>query len=163
MNTLATVVFLLIGLVVLVFIAGRAGLLKGRAPQLGVQDGRLKPPKRTPNSVSSQAALYPDAPQRAYATIEPFAVRGDPGRSIERLRAVIAALPGAQIIEARPDYLYAQFTSSGLRFVDDTEFWFNRAENLIHVRSASRLGRRDFFVNRKRVETIRAAYLQAPT
>ena len=163
MNTLATLVIVLVGLVVLLLVAGRAGLLKGRAPQLGVQDGRLKPPRRTPNSVSSQAALYPDAPQRAYATIEPFAVRGDPARSIERLRAIMAAMPGAQIIEARPEYLYAQFTSSGLRFVDDTEFWFSRAENLIHVRSASRLGRRDFHVNRKRVEAIRAAYLQAPS
>ncbi|MEY2896226.1 MAG: hypothetical protein RL669_495, partial [Pseudomonadota bacterium] len=32
------------------------------------------------------------------------------------------------------------------------------AEGVIHVRSASRLGRRDFGVNRERVEAIRAAY-----
>src|SRR5262249_60862549 len=107
--------------------------------QLGVHDARLKPPKRTPNSVSSQAALYPDAPQRSYALIDSFALRGDPARSIERLRSIITAMPGAQLVEARPDYLYAQFTSQGLRFVDDTEFWFSPAENTIHVRSASRL------------------------
>jgi len=29
---------------------------------------------------------------------------------------------------------------------------------VIHVRSASRVGRKDFGVNRKRVEAIRAAY-----
>ena len=161
MNTLSTVVAVIVALVVLVFVAGRAGLLTGRAPQLGVRDGRLKPPKRTPNSVSSQAALYPDAPQRDFAAIQPFALHGDAARSIERLRSIVAALPGARIIESKPDYLYAQVTSHGLRFVDDTEFWFSPQENVIHVRSASRLGRRDFHVNRKRVEAIRAAYQQA--
>jgi uncharacterized protein (DUF1499 family) len=160
MTTLTTVIAVVAGLVVLVWIAGRAGLLKGRAPQLGVRDGRLKPPKRTPNSVSSQALLYPDAPQRNNAAIEPLPVRGDAVRSIENLRAIVAAMPGARIVEARPDYVYAQFTSKGLRFVDDTEFWFSPAENAIHVRSASRIGRRDFDVNRKRVEAIRARYQQ---
>jgi uncharacterized protein (DUF1499 family) len=87
-------------------------------------------------------------------------VRGDAVRSIENLRAIVAAMPGARIVEARPDYVYAQFTSKGLRFVDDTEFWFSPAENAIHVRSASRIGRRDFDVNRKRVEAIRARYQQ---
>src|SRR5262245_37649431 len=161
MNTLTSILLLVAALVVLVFIAGRAGLLKGRAPQLGVQNGRLKPPKRTPNSVTSQATLYPDAPQKDYSAIKPFPVRGDGSASIERLRSILAALPGAQIIESRPDYVYAQVTTPGLRFVDDTEFWFSSGEQTIHVRSASRIGRRDFQVNRKRVESIRAAYLHA--
>src|ERR1700741_4295738 len=112
METLSTLLVVVVLLVVLVFVAGRAGLLKGRTPQLGVQDGSLKPPKRTPNSVSSQAALYPDAPQKAYASIDPFVVRGDPGRAIERLRSIMAAMPGAKLIDTRPDYLYAQFTST---------------------------------------------------
>jgi uncharacterized protein (DUF1499 family) len=159
MQTLATLLAVIVVLVVLVFIAGRAGLLKGRTPQLGVSNGRLKPPRRTPNSVSSQAKLYPDA--REGAAIAPLPVHGDGARSIEQLRSIVAALPGASIVEAKPDYLYAQFTSAGLRFVDDTEFWFSPNENTIHVRSASRVGRRDFDVNRKRVESIRAHYQQA--
>lgn len=161
MDTLTTVVAVLAALVVLIVVAGRLGLLKGRTPALGVRDGRLKPPKRTPNSVTSQASLYPNAPQASYASIQPFPVRGDGGKSLERLRAIVAAMPRAQIIEARPDYLYAQFVSKGLRFVDDTEFWFSASESTIHVRSASRLGRRDFHVNRKRVEAIRDIYLQS--
>jgi len=161
MHTLTIVLAVVVALLVLFVIAGRAGLLKGRTPQLGVRDGRLKPPKRTPNSVSSQAALYPDAPQRHYAAIEPFPLRVDAVQSLDRLRSIVTALPGAQIVESRPDYLYAQFTSRGLRFVDDTEFWFSPGENLIHVRSAARVGRRDFQVNRKRVESIRATYVQS--
>jgi uncharacterized protein (DUF1499 family) len=160
MSTFAAVIGVIVALAVLLFLAGRIGLLQGRAPQLGVRDGRLKPPSRTPNSVTSQASLYPDAPQRDYAAIAPFAVRGDPTGSLERLRTIVAAMPGAAVITARPDYLYAQFTTPVLRFVDDTEFWYSPAENTIHVRSSSRVGRRDFGVNRKRVETIRARYLQ---
>jgi uncharacterized protein (DUF1499 family) len=38
------------------------------------------------------------------------------------------------------------------------EFWVNPAKGVIDVRSASRLGREDFGVNRARVEAIRAAY-----
>ncbi|MEO5655608.1 MAG: DUF1499 domain-containing protein, partial [Nitrosospira sp.] len=54
-------------------LAGQLGLLKGTQPtDLGVHDGRLKPPSKTPNSVSSQASLYPDHPQRAYAEIAPL-------------------------------------------------------------------------------------------
>ena len=67
-------------------------------------------------------------------------------------------MPGARIVDARPDYLYAQLTTKWLRFVDDAEFWASAAEGVIHVRSASRVGRRDFGVNRRRVEAIRAEY-----
>src|SRR5262252_5883810 len=160
MTLLAVLGAVVVGLSILLFVAGRLGLLKGNAPQLGVHDGRLTPPRRTPNSVSSQAGLYPDAPQKDYAAIEPLPVRADGAQSLARLRSIVAALPRAHIVDARPDYLYAQFTSAALHFVDDTEFWFSPTENTIHVRSASRLGRRDFQVNRKRVEMIRAAYLQ---
>ena len=56
-----------------------------------------------------------------------------------------------------PDYLYVQFTTRWLRFVDDVEFYAPADANLIHVRSASRVGRKDFGVNRARIEAIRTA------
>jgi len=62
-------------------------------------------------------------------------------------------MPGATVIEEKADYLYAEYRTPLLRFVDDVEFLL--AEGVIHVRSASRLGRRDFGVNRKRIETLR--------
>lgn len=40
-------------------------------------------------------------------------------------------------------------------YVDDVEFRLDAEANLIHVRSAARLGRRDFGVNRARLEAIR--------
>jgi uncharacterized protein (DUF1499 family) len=136
--------------------AGQAGLFGGTPPaDLGVRDGRLAPPSATPNSVSSQVALWPDRPVE-YARIEPVAMLGDGPATIARIRAVVEAMPGARVIEARPDYLYAQFTTRWMKFVDDTEFWYDPAAQVVQVRSASRVGRRDFGVNRARVESIRA-------
>jgi uncharacterized protein (DUF1499 family) len=146
-----------------VLVAGRMGFLQGQAPKdLGVREGRLKPPSATENSVSSQAGLYPTAPMRAYAEIAPLTLRGDGPATIARLRSLVEATPGAVVVEARPDYLYARFQSRWLGFVDDVEFWFDPAAERIELRSASRLGRRDLGVNRARIEALRAALAAAP-
>ncbi len=149
-------ILILAGLALLVGLAGRAGWLAGRPPtNLGVRDGRLKPPSRTPNSVSSQARLWTDHPRRERAHIEPFPLRGDGPATIERLHAIVGAMNGATVVESHGDYLYARFRTPGLRFVDDAEFWFDPQAQVIQVRSASRVGRRDFHVNRLRLEAIR--------
>ena len=123
-----------------------------RRPQnLGVTNGRLAPCKRSPNCVSSQAA--PSDEEHYIAPIE------FPG-SMQSLRQAIAELPLATIVAAEGDYLYAEFRTPILRFVDDVEFL--KAGNVLHVRSASRLGRRDFKANRKRVEQLRALIRSLP-
>ncbi len=116
-----------------------------RPDNLGVTNGRLAPCRRSPNCVSSQAD---PSDQEHY--IAPLAYRG----SMQSLRAAIAELPLATIVTAGGDYLYAEFRTPILRFVDDVEFL--KAGDLLHVRSASRLGRRDFKANRNRVEQLRA-------
>jgi len=139
-----------------VLLIGQLGLLQGRAPNnLGVHDGKLKPPSIKPNSVSSQASMHADHPMRAYADIAPLPVKDDGPATIARIKAVVESMPGAQVIKSEPDYLYAQFTSRLMKYVDDTEFWFDPAANAIQVRSSSRLGSDDFGVNRKRVEEVR--------
>lgn len=139
-------------------VAGQLGFLQGTAPSdLGVRNGRLKPPSNTENSVSSQAGLYPDHPQRKYADISPIALRGDGPATLARIKAVVESMDGAKVVKSEPDYLYAQFTTRLMKFVDDVEFWFDPAVNAIQVRSASRVGRGDLGVNRKRIEAVRAA------
>lgn len=152
---LATVVVVAL----LVIVGGQLGLLSGRQrDKLGVRDGKLKPPSRTENSVSSQADLHQGTDALVdYARIAPLALQGDAATTMKKLEAVIAAMPGAKVVEKRNDYLYAQFSTRWLKFVDDVEFFAAPGENVIHVRSASRLGRKDFGVNRARVEAIRAA------
>jgi uncharacterized protein (DUF1499 family) len=110
----------------------------------------------TPNSVTSQAALYPEHPMRDYARVEPIALQGSGPQTIERIRRVVEAMDGGKVVQVNSGYLYAQFTSRMLKFVDDVEFWSDPQAGVIHVRSASRLGRKDLGVNRARVEAIRA-------
>jgi uncharacterized protein (DUF1499 family) len=147
---------LVVALAAALLVAARLGAFAGREPgDLGVRDGRLKPPSPTRNSVSSQAGLYPDHPMREYATIAPLAPRGDASATMAALRRVIEAMDGARIVEARDDYLRATFQTRWMGFVDDAEFWFDPAARVVQVRSASRVGRGDMGVNRARVESIR--------
>jgi uncharacterized protein (DUF1499 family) len=156
-----TTLYVLAGILVLAAILVQLGALRGNRPaDIGVANGRLKPPSPTPNSVSSQAALYPDHPQRAYSDIAPLPLKNAAGpASLQALAAVLGAMPGITAVEQRPDYLYAQAETRWMKFADDLEFWFNPARGVIELRSASRLGRKDFGVNRERIEAIRAAYL----
>jgi len=143
--------------VVATLVAARFGAFSGRPPEgLGVRDGKLKPPSSTPNSVSSQAALWPEHARRADAMIAPLALAGDGPATIAKLAQIIEGIDGARIVERRPDYVYAQFTTRLMRFVDDVEFWFDPAAGVIQVRSASRIGRSDLGVNRARIEALRA-------
>lgn len=138
--------------------AGQAGLLQGQPPaDLGVQQGRLKPPSTTPNSVSSQAALHAGHPMQQAAMIAPLQLPGTtPAEAIARIATAVQALPGATLVTRRDDYLYVQFTTRWLGFVDDTEFWTD-GSGAVQVRSASRVGRKDFDVNRARIEQLRAS------
>jgi uncharacterized protein (DUF1499 family) len=142
--------------VVLAIGAGQFGLFSGQAPgDLGVRNGRLKAPSKTPNSVSSQADLWPGLGTE-YAHIAPLTLRGDGPQTIGKLKAIAASMAGARVVEAGQDYLYVQFTTRWMKFVDDTEFWFDPVAGVVQVRSASRVGREDLGINRERVESIRA-------
>lgn len=116
---------------------------------LGVRDGVLAPCRRSPNCVSSRGT----DPRHV---IPPLQDLGGRDRTLERIRDVISALPGAKIIVEEPGYLHATFTTRAWRFVDDFEVLWSEEERCLHVRSASRVGRRDYGVNRRRVELIRA-------
>ena len=133
------------------------GLFNGTRPDnLGVRDARLAPPKPTPNNVNSQTDRTADA--KHY--IEPLRYAGDASKAWAALRKVVDAMPRVQVVKAETNYLYAEFTSKLMGFVDDTEFYLDEKAGVIHVRSASRLGRRDFGVNRERIESIRAKLAQ---
>ena len=139
-------------------IAGQLGLLRGKAPQdLGFKDGKLKRISRTPNCVSSQAALWPDDRQKDYSAIEPFKTTGDGNAEMARIVDALKAMPRTVIVTQTPDYIYAQSTTALLKFTDDVEFALDAQSNVIHVRSASRIGQKDFGVNRARIEAIRTA------
>lgn len=156
-----TAIYVIAAILVLAALAIQLGALRGKRPaDLGVNNGRLKAPSLTPNSVSSQASLYPDHPQRTYAEIRPLPLKHASGTtSVEALASMLAAMPGIRIVEQRADYLRAEAETRWMKFTDDLEFWIDPSRKVIELRSASRLGRKDFGVNRERIEAIRAAWL----
>ena len=111
-----------------------------------MKDGRLAPCKRTPNCVSSQA----DPADREHY-IAPIAFHG----SMQELRRAVESMARATVISGERNYLYAEFRTKLMRYVDDVELYYDEKQGVVHVRSASRLGRRDFGVNRNRVEALR--------
>lgn len=132
----------LAGYIIMVF-AGK------RPNNLGVSNGKLAPCPNSPNCVSSQST---DATHK----IAPLTFTSTPEEAVANLKQIIQSLPRTKIINESQDYLYAEFKSALLGFVDDVEFYLDRNANAIQVRSASRLGQSDLGVNRQRIETIRA-------
>jgi uncharacterized protein (DUF1499 family) len=124
------------------------GLFAGERPG-SVGNGTLSPCPGKPNCVSSRAT---DDAHR----IAPIPFADSAEAAMRRLAAVAAALPGARVVVARPDYLYVEFVSRIMGFVDDFEA-VPDASGTIHVRSSSRVGRSDFGVNRARIESLREA------
>ena len=115
-----------------------------RPSDLGVKDGKLKACPGTPNCVNSQS----EDPQ---SKIEPL-----PAISIAEIKGVVEGMEKTTIVEETDNYLYAEFQSKLMGYVDDVEFYVDSVANVTHVRSASRLGKSDLGVNRKRVEQIRS-------
>lgn len=141
---------------VAVIVAAQLGFFRGTAPRdLGVLHGRLKPPAVTPNSVSSQAELHPGHPQQRLAQIAPLTLVGDGPATLAKIKALAQARAKVVVVKSEPDYLYLQYSSRLMNFVDDVEFWFDPTDQVVQVRSASRLGKGDMGVNRARIELIR--------
>ncbi|OIP76781.1 MAG: hypothetical protein AUK48_05305 [Oscillatoriales cyanobacterium CG2_30_44_21] len=124
-----------------------------RPSNLGLTaDGKLLSCPASPNCVSSQDT---DAEHQ----IAPLTYTGDPTEAIANLKSVISKMPRAKVITADSNYIYAEFTSALMGYVDDVEFYLNAEKGTIDVRSASRLGQSDLGVNRDRVETIRKMFV----
>ncbi|AFZ23846.1 hypothetical protein Cylst_1563 [Cylindrospermum stagnale PCC 7417] len=123
-----------------------------RPSNLGVRDGRLAPCPNSPNCVSSQSS---DPTHQ----IAPLTFTTTPEKAIAFLERIIQSLPRTKIITESEDYIYAEFKSALMGFVDDVEFYLDPKTKVIQVRSASRLGESDLGVNRQRIETIRAKFI----
>ncbi|PSB28287.1 DUF1499 domain-containing protein [Stenomitos frigidus] len=119
-----------------------------RPANLGVVDGKFAPCPTTPNCVSSQS-------QDKEHAIDPLRYTSTSEDAFSKLKAMLEAQPRVNILTTTDDYIRTEFTIPIVGFVDDVEFYLDRAANLIQVRSASRLGESDLGVNRKRIETLR--------
>jgi len=124
----------------------------GKRPRdFGMSSGLLQPCPDSPNCVSSQST---DEEHK----IDPLALESSPLEALAKLKEIILEMERTSIIEETDNYLYAEFKSARMGFVDDVEFYIDAENEVIHVRSASRVGYGDFGVNRKRIEAIRLEF-----
>ncbi len=121
-----------------------------RPNNLGLQNGALAACPDSPNCVNSFST---DAEHK----IDPIRYTSAPEKAFADLKQTIQSMPRTKIVTESENYLYAEFASSLMGFVDDVEFYLDKTAGVIHVRSAARLGKSDLGVNRQRVEAIRAA------
>lgn len=139
----------IVSIAIFIAIPGEKTMFAGKRPtNLGIQSGQLAACPSSPNCVTSFS-------QDAEHKIEPLTYSSTPTVAMTSLKMAIASLDKTKIIDQTDNYLYVEFTSSLMGFVDDVEFLLDEGAKVIHVRSASRLGQSDLGVNRKRIETIK--------
>ena len=105
----------------------------------------------SPNCVSTEAA------DSRHAVAPLFLVRDD---AWPEIRTLVLGLPRTTLAEEGENFLHAECRSALAKFVDDLTVELRVAQGTLALRSASRTGYYDFGVNRRRIETLRAA-LQA--
>lgn len=157
---------LLLSIIVVVFTAiiiyffVLAYLSKSNQP-LGMVDNMLAPCPQKPNCVCSE---YSD-------DVAHFVMPINVGASVSTLphtpddilimvKEAVVALggklqPDSQKQQVSGFYLAATFTSSFFGFIDDVELRFDIEHNVLHLRSASRVGHSDFNANRKRINRLK--------
>ena len=140
---------LIIGLPLLALV-GLSIISHYTSPELGLVDGKLRACPDSPNCVCSEAYSGADA---AHHT-PPVKLNGNNMEAPWQLLRQAVIDQGGQIIREDDTYLHAEFTSPIFRFVDDLELRMDRQNEVIHLRSASRVGRSDLGANRKRIEAI---------
>jgi len=150
LSVVGVVLFVMVWVGARVAFPERPTIFAGTQPSyLGVEVGKLAPCPSTPNCVSSES-------EDTEHYIKPLVYQNLSAKeAIALLKQVILQQKGAKIINETDNYIYAQFTSRWLGFVDDVEFLVGENAGEIEVTSASRLGESDLGVNRKRVENIR--------
>lgn len=151
------VLVVFIALPAILILIGQLGLLSGTRPtDLGLKDGLLKPPiKDYWNVISSHAEKQPHTD---YHVIAPIKYSGSGKEAFAKLEAIVRAMDGATVVTKQDNYLYAEFQTKVLKFIDDVEFVLDEPAGVIQMRSASRLGRKDLGANRTRLEAIRSKF-----
>jgi uncharacterized protein (DUF1499 family) len=144
----------IVGLLVLLMIGGlvAARMQTPDRDQVvhGPKDGSLAHCPETPNCVSTVDSEDDHA-------IDPIEFDGSSEEAIGRAKRALERLPRTTIIDERADYLRAESRSAIFGFIDDVEVYLP-GDGRVHFRSASRVGKSDMGVNRKRYEKFKAAF-----
>lgn len=125
----------------------------GQAP--GLVDGKLSSCPDKPNCVCSEEQ---DDVSHYIAPIVMSQIT--PQASLALLKSIITDM-GGTLEFANDHYMATTFSSAVFGFVDDFEIRVDSDKQLIHLRSASRVGHGDRGVNRKRVALLKTLFAKA--
>jgi uncharacterized protein (DUF1499 family) len=103
-----------------------------------------------PNCVNSQSGRGAQASEPLSASAQQW----------QQLNAWIAQQQDWEITVNESNFIQAVVKTTTLRFRDDVQLLFLPDEQIIHVRSSSRLGLSDLGTNARRVETLRDQLMQ---
>ena len=100
--------------------SGKLTLFAGTRPDnIGVYSGQLIPCPNSPNCVSSYS-------QDAEHSIAALSYGSEPEIAIANLKQIIESMPRTNIIKEEENYLYAEFTTKIMGYVDDVEFYVDK-------------------------------------
>lgn len=120
---------------------------------LGVNNGKLAEMPSSPNAVSSQA-------KTEEKKVSPLAYVENKSKSKLKIENIINEYKSAKIVTNDENYIHVVFSTSRMKFKDDVEFYFDEENEVIHYRSASRIGYSDMGMNRARYDELVAKYNQ---
>lgn len=119
-------------------------------------DQTLPPCPDSPNCVSTDAT-------RASQRVPTVPFTDAPAAALRRAKAALVAESRTTVTIEREGYLHAECRSLVFRFVDDVDLVVDPVAHVYRFRSASRIGRSDLGVNRKRIARISARLVLPPT
>lgn len=125
----------------------------GKPPSnIGLSGQKLAACPSSPNCVSSDS----DAVHK----VLPLQLKMPANEAWNEVAELISSQLDVRIISKTENYLHAEYKSTFFGFIDDLELHLRPDEQIIAIRSASRLGYSDFGVNRKRVNVL-SVFLQS--
>ncbi|MEC7839888.1 MAG: DUF1499 domain-containing protein [Chlamydiota bacterium] len=116
--------------------------------------------EKTPNNLgvtNNLLAPCPNSPNCAKSQIH-YSSKKHP---FDKIKQILSKYPKTRIVKINDNYLHAEFRSKIFSFVDDVEFFYDQNNEVIHIRSASRVGYSDFGVNKHRIDKISADFTEA--
>lgn len=142
---------IIVGLLIAAYLVLLGHVSRSHPPR-PAETGNLAPCPETENCVCSE---YPE--DRVHY-IKPIDLSATPQiTDLDQLVPIITDM-GGEIVVLEQDYLSAIFKSRVFGFTDDFELRLDQADRLLHLRSASRVGRSDLGANKSRVDAFRKEY-----
>ncbi|MDX8385262.1 MAG: DUF1499 domain-containing protein [Gallionella sp.] len=143
-----TIIMLMLGYLIYLGQSSKTGSAQG------LLNGQLHKCPDNPNCMSSE---HPDDTVHFMPPID--IADKTSADALKVLKDIILELNG-EIHTDREHYISATFASSIFGFVDDFELRVDPKQQVIHFRSASRVGRDDLSANMMRIKIIKKLYLE---